>query len=165
VVAGLASCSLMKDRPVQLMSDTAAALRAAKEVSADTLAPELYRRATDAYFRANNEYRFKNFASAEAYASRAKKLAEEAEFEALKQGSNRSSLLPPDEPPPPAAITPVQPPSGRLYTEIYQQGSSGAAGGATGGSAQSPSASPTFAPMPSGSGAANPTFPSSNFTP
>jgi hypothetical protein len=145
------ACSLMKERPIQLMSDTSAALRAAKEVSADTLAPELYRRATDAYFRAQNEYRMKNFAIAEDYANRAKRLAEEAEFEALKQGSNRTSLLPPEEPVAPPPPSEIAPPRGELATEaMKRQDSGGPVGGtmapsappASGNAASSPSAYP-----------------------
>jgi hypothetical protein len=140
----------MKDRPIQLMSDTSAALRAAKEVSADTLAPELYRRATDAYFRATNEYRMKNFAIAEDFAKRAKRLAEEAEYEALKQGSNRTSLLPPEEPTGPPPPSEVLPPRGELATEaLKRQDSGGTPGTPTSG---------TGMPAPAAGGATAPTF-------
>jgi hypothetical protein len=150
-------CSLMKERPIQLMSDTSAALRAAKEVSADTLAPELYRRATDAYFRAQNEYRLKNFAIAEDFANRAKRLAEEAEFEALKQGSNRTSLLPPEEPVAPPPPSEIGPPRGELATEaMKRQDSGGSVGGASG------PAGMTGAPAPSGNAASSPP---TNFAP
>ncbi len=114
-------CSLFHDRPVQLMSDTASALRAAKEVNADTLAPEKYRRATEAYFLAQNEYRLKNFATAQSHAKRAKRLAEESEFEALKQGSDRSSLLPPEMPVGPPPPSTYEPPPGELATEVLKR--------------------------------------------
>lgn len=96
----LVSCSLAVTRPVQEMSDTAAALKAAKEVNADTLAPELYRKATESYLRAQNEYKMKNFSIALEEALEAKSLAEDAEFEALQKGATRTSLIPIEEPAP-----------------------------------------------------------------
>lgn len=117
----LVACSIVKDRPVQLMSDTAAALKAAREVSADTLAPEKYRQATEAFLRAQNEYRFKNFLIAEDFALRAKKWAEESEFLALNQGSSRNSLLPPDVPMGPPAPSSYEPPQGELATEAMKR--------------------------------------------
>lgn len=161
-----ASCSLLKERPIQLMSDTSAALKAAKEVRADSLAPDLYRRATDAFFRAQNEYRLKNFAIAETYAKRAKNLAEAAEFEALRQGSDRTSLLPPEEPVPPPPPSDIEPPQGQLATEAMRREAEGQTitpGGNTPGAA---------AQEPAGSGASTPNYPAalaptpgSNFPP
>ncbi|MBS1963010.1 MAG: DUF4398 domain-containing protein [Bdellovibrionales bacterium] len=141
--SGLAGCSLFHDRPIQLMSDTAAALRAAKEVSADSLAPEKFRLANEAFFRAQNEYRLKNFAIAEKYAKRARRLAEESEFDALRQGSARTSLLPPDEPVGPPPPSTYEEPPGQLATEMMKQGSSapqtnsGGSGASSGGSPSS----------------------------
>lgn len=77
-------------RPVQEMSDTAAAIRAAREVQADTLAPELYRQANEWFFKAKHEYKFKNFDLAETYSSKARVFAEDAEFEAIRNGGNRT---------------------------------------------------------------------------
>jgi hypothetical protein len=82
---------------VQDMSDTEAALRAAKEVQADTLAPELYRQATEWWFNARKEYRFKNFALAQEDALKARRFAEQAEFEALRNGGNRTDVAPVDQ--------------------------------------------------------------------
>lgn len=86
-----AGCSLLSTRPVQDMSDTAAALRAARDVQADVLAPELYRQAGEWFFKAKHEYKFKNFELARKYASKARAFAEDAEFEALRNGGNRAS--------------------------------------------------------------------------
>lgn len=72
------------------MSDTASALRAAREVQADTLAPELYRQANEWFFRAKNEYKFKNFKLANDYSAKARYFAEQAEFESLRSGGTRS---------------------------------------------------------------------------
>lgn len=96
-MTGLWACSLAVTRPVQLMSETAAALKAAKEVNADTVTPELFQRANEAFFRAQNEYRMKNFNIARDYAAQAKRLAEEAEFEALRRGTARTSMTPGDD--------------------------------------------------------------------
>lgn len=86
-------CSLTVTRPVQEMSDTAAALRAAKEVSADTLAPDLFRGASEAYIKGRNEYRMKNFVVAKDHLAKAKRLAEQAELEALVNGAKRQSAV------------------------------------------------------------------------
>ena len=88
-----AGCSLTVTRPIQEMSDTAAALRAAKEVSADTLAPDLFRGASEAYIKGRNEYRLKNFVVAKDLLAKAKRLAEQAEVEALVNGAKRQSAV------------------------------------------------------------------------
>lgn len=82
---------MMTIRPVQEMSDTAAAIRAAREVQADTLAPELYRQANEWFFKAKHEYKFKNFDLARSYSDKARVFAEDAEFEAIRNGGNRSN--------------------------------------------------------------------------
>src|SRR5271170_5746966 len=84
------SCSVFATRPVQDMSDTEAALRAAKEVQADTLAPELYRQANEWFFKSKHEYKFKNFDLARTYSDKARLFAEDAEFEAIRNGGNRN---------------------------------------------------------------------------
>src|SRR5690348_3640000 len=82
VLLFLFGCSIIATRPVQEMSDATAAIRAAKEVQADTLAPEYYRQSNEWFFRAKHEYKFKNFKLAKEYADKARYLAEQAEFEA-----------------------------------------------------------------------------------
>lgn len=72
------------------MSDTSSAIRAAKEVQADTLAPELYRQSNEWFFKAKHEYRYKNFKDAKEYARKARLYAEQAEFEALRNGATRT---------------------------------------------------------------------------
>jgi len=96
-----AACSIFASRPVQEMSDTGAAIKAAKEVQADTLAPEHYRLANEYWFKAKNEYRFKNFKEARDYAQKARKAAEQAEFDAIRAGANRSDISETPPPPPP----------------------------------------------------------------
>jgi hypothetical protein len=97
LVLSSGSCSVFATRPIQDMSDTEAALRAAKEVQADTLAPELYRQANEWWFHARKEYRFKNFALAQEDAIKARRFAEQAEFEALRNGGNRTDVAPVDQ--------------------------------------------------------------------
>lgn len=111
---------------MQEMSDTIAALRAAKEVQADVLAPEIFREAREAFFKGKREYRLKNFALAKQLIDRSRTLAERAEFEALKSGATRSAA-PPDpmaeSQPPPASKPPedeYQQKQG-TYFESYQE--------------------------------------------
>jgi hypothetical protein len=75
------------------MSDTSSAIRAAREVQADTLAPELYRQANEWFFKAKNEYKLKNFSEAREYADKARRYAENAEFEAIRGGGNRTEAV------------------------------------------------------------------------
>ncbi len=89
------ACGLAATRPVQEMSNTAAAIRAAREVQADTRAPELYRQANEWFFKARQEYKLKNFKEARLYTAKARRFAEEAEYEAVASGASRVSA-PPD---------------------------------------------------------------------
>jgi hypothetical protein len=113
-------CSLMTTRPVQEMSDTAAAIRAAREVQADTLAPELFRQSIEWFNKAKREYKFKNFDLAKSYSDKARLYAEDSEFEAIRNGGNRSDTQMADPmasglniPPPPSA--PASAPSPYAY--------------------------------------------------
>jgi len=151
-VTGLWACSLAVTRPVQLMSETAAALKAAKEVNADTVTPELFQRANEAYFRAQNEYRMKNFNIARDYAAQAKRLAEEAEFEALRRGTARSSMTPSDDPSSGSGSQPYDYPT-PTGTPAFIMEEQGATTGANG------------APSPSSTSGAQPNGPSNRPTP
>lgn len=91
-------CAIFAMRPVQDMSDTAAAMHAAREVQADTLAPELYREATEKWLNAKKDYKFKNFKLASDEALQARHLAERAEFEAIRNGGTRTSVDAPPDP-------------------------------------------------------------------
>lgn len=79
-------CGLFVTRPVQEMAFAEAALRAAKDVRADTLAPEYYRRAYESFLRAKKFYKGKYFDAAKKYSLKTKSLAEKAEFIAYKKG-------------------------------------------------------------------------------
>ena len=152
---GVSSCSLTETRPVQDMADTVSALKAAKEVNADSLAPELFRQAVDAYTRSKNEYRYKNFSLAKAYALRAKKFAEEAEYQSILQGANRTSLVPTDEPPPPPP--PPEEPPPEQGTPIFLRDEAAAAAAAQQQQQQQPPAG--AAGNPSTGGQTPPTQP------
>lgn len=88
----LSSCSITAVRPSQEMSNMEVSIRAAKEVNADVLAPELYRLATETGQMARHEYRFKNFQDAKKLADKARNFAERAEFESIRNGGKRESL-------------------------------------------------------------------------
>jgi hypothetical protein len=141
-LALLSSCSLFKTRPVQEMSDTAAAMKAAKDAQADIIAPVLYREANEWWQQAKTEYKYKNFEEAEEYAIKARKLAEQAEFEVLKNPGQHDA-------PPPEATTPPEPastsypypsPTGTPYERAMQNAQQGAENGT------SPNQTPTPAP-------------------
>ena len=85
----ISACSLFVTRPVQEMADSAASIRAAREVQADVLAPELYRQATETFQKAKREYRFKNFREARILADQTRNYAEMAEYEAIRNGATR----------------------------------------------------------------------------
>ena len=118
VLATLGGCAIVATRPVQEMSDTASAIRAAREVQADTLAPELYRQAGEWFLKAKNDYRMKNFSLAHDEAGKARMFAEQAEYEAMRNGGNRAAseglvsdplgeVLPGSPPPPPPEPAPT----------------------------------------------------------
>lgn len=106
------SCSITAVRPAQEMSNLEVSLRAAKEVNADVLAPELYRMATETSLRAHREYQFKNFEKAKKLAEQARAYAEKAEFESLRNGAKREAV--PTDPlsEPSYAPEPIGTPSG-----------------------------------------------------
>jgi hypothetical protein len=105
------------------MSDTHSAILAAKEVQADTLAPEYYREATEWFSKARHEYKMKNFALARDYAVKARQFAEQAEFEAVRGGATREEPAPPEAPAAPQPYdypTPTGTPAS-VYEQRMQQ--------------------------------------------
>jgi hypothetical protein len=85
-------CSVVARRPIQEMADAAAALKAAREVQADTNSTDYFRLSEEMFFKARQEYRLKNFARAKKHADQARELAEKAEFLSIRGGAVRSSL-------------------------------------------------------------------------
>ncbi len=141
------SCSLFYARPVQNMSDTSAAIKAAREVQADTLAPELFRQSNEWFFRAKREYRSKNFQLADEYAHKARFFAEQAEYEAMRNGAKRVEYTAPDplsnqaivsnsqphvEKPATTIAAPLSPPN-PFTTNMGAGGNMGGMGGGMGG--------------------------------
>ncbi|MFL5813270.1 MAG: DUF4398 domain-containing protein [Bdellovibrionia bacterium] len=153
----LVSCSLFKTRPVQEMSDTAAAMKAAKEAQADIIAPVLYREANEWWQKAKAEYKYKNFEEAESYAKKARKLAEQAEFEVLKNPGQRAesaidSGAPANPEPAPTESPYAYPtPTGTPYERAVQNPSGGGGDNTGGGSGGSGSGgnNPTHIQVPS----------------
>lgn len=94
VVSG--GCSITAVRPTQEMSNMEVAIRAAKEVNADVLAPELYRLANETSLVARREYRYRNFQDAKKLADQARVYAEKAEFESIRNGGKREGV--PEDP-------------------------------------------------------------------
>ncbi|MCM2322143.1 MAG: DUF4398 domain-containing protein [Oligoflexia bacterium] len=93
------SCTILTTRPVQDMSDTAAAIRAAREVQAEVLSPEYYRQANEWFAKARREYKFRNFHEAKEYSSKARRYAEQAEFEAIRANGTRADPFIENPPP------------------------------------------------------------------
>jgi hypothetical protein len=108
----VSSCSITAVRPAQEMSNMEVAIRAAKEVGADVLAPELYRNSLERGQQARKEYKFKNFMQAKALADQARIYAEKAEFESIRNGGKREAV--PQDPLSDPSYAPEQiaPPSG-----------------------------------------------------
>ena len=147
LVGALASCSITATRPVQEMSDTAAAIKAAREVNADTLAPDLFRQANETFFRAKNEYKFKNFKIAKTLAEKARQFAEQAEFDALRGGASRNAMTPSGEPvvtPPKPEAYPYPAPTGTPASEFPEN--------------PTPEATPSAVPTPSSGDTTSPNF-------
>jgi hypothetical protein len=88
----LSSCSITAVRPAQEMSNMDVAIKAAKEVGADVLAPELYRLSLERGQQARKEYRFKNFKQAKELADESRIYAEKAEFESIRNGGKREAV-------------------------------------------------------------------------
>lgn len=90
IILGLAAggfgCSLAATRPIQEMSNAEVAIRAARDLNADSLVPDIFRAANDAFYKAKRDFRLKDFENSKKHALRATRLAEQAEFEAYRLG-------------------------------------------------------------------------------
>jgi hypothetical protein len=106
------ACSVTAVRPAQEMSNMEVSIRAAKEVNADVLAPELFRSAQESSLLARREYRYKNFEAAKKYADQARVYAERAEFESLQNGARREAVPADPLSEPSYAPVPIGTPSG-----------------------------------------------------
>ena len=142
----IASCSVTAVRPSQEMSDMEVSMKAALEVNADTLAPEIYRLASESALVARKEYKFKNFLSAKKYAEQARGYAERAEFEAIRNGAKREAapqdpLATPSYAPEPIAVpAPVYGDAPQNPAPGGAQAPGGAPGGASGSGGTQPPA-------------------------
>ncbi len=114
-------CSILVTRPVQEMSDTNAAIRAAREVQANIYAPDLFRQSNEWFFKARQQYKIKNFDLAKTYARRARYLAEQAEIDSISNGGNRSEAYPEDKAPVSAPSPEPYPSPEATPAEVYEK--------------------------------------------
>lgn len=91
----LSACGLATTRPKLEMSMAAAAFMAAKEAKAETLAPNIFRKAEEYYLKAKSSYRRKYFNKAKQYATLSQKFSEQAEFSAVKKNDPDKSAQTP----------------------------------------------------------------------
>lgn len=80
-------CGLTTARPKLELSMATAALLAAKDAKANTLAPNLYRKAEVYLLKARSSYKRKYFNKAKQFALLSKQFSEKAEFVAVRQSS------------------------------------------------------------------------------
>lgn len=85
IVIFTSGCGLTVARPKLEMTYAQTAFLAAKDAGAQTLAPNLYRKAEYYYLKAKSSYRRKFFNQAKKYAEMSKAFAEQAEFKAYKK--------------------------------------------------------------------------------
>ena len=81
------ACGLTTTRPKLEMSLAASAYVAARDAKADTLAPNIFRKAEEYYLKAKSSYRRKYFNKAKQYAVLSKKFSEQAEYEAVRRSA------------------------------------------------------------------------------
>ncbi|MBF0299881.1 MAG: DUF4398 domain-containing protein [Oligoflexia bacterium] len=74
-------------RPKLELSMAQAAFVAAKQAKANTLAPNLYRKAEVYFLKAKSSYKRKYFSKAKQYAILSKQFSERAEFVAMRQST------------------------------------------------------------------------------
>ncbi len=78
-------------RPIDEMILADVAVKAAQKSKADTLAPDLFRRAENYYLRAKKDYKEGYFDQCKENANSARILAEQAEFKALQKSTKRAT--------------------------------------------------------------------------
>lgn len=83
----LGACGLTTTRPKTEMALAQTAFIAAKQANAQSLAPNIYRKAEFYYLKAKSAYRRKYFNKAKQYAILSQKFSEQAEFAAKKKPS------------------------------------------------------------------------------
>jgi stalled ribosome alternative rescue factor ArfA len=83
----IGACGLTTTRPKLEMSLAASAYVAARDAKADTLAPNIFRKAEEYYLKAKSSYRRKYFNKAKQYAVLSKKFSEQAEYEAVRRAA------------------------------------------------------------------------------
>lgn len=103
---GLLALAACHPRPTEDVVLADVAVRAAQKVKADSLAPDLFRKAENNYLRAKKDYAEGYFESARKHANEARMLAEQAEYRALRKQTqlkdkiSEDDFAPPNEAPP-----------------------------------------------------------------
>jgi hypothetical protein len=106
VLVPLISCH---PRPTEDLVLADVALKAAQKVKADSLAPDLYRKAENNYLRAKKDYADGYYDSCRKYSNEARMLAEQAEYKSLQKQTQLRDKPADDEgvaPPPPPGAAP-----------------------------------------------------------
>ncbi|MBF0360189.1 MAG: DUF4398 domain-containing protein [Oligoflexia bacterium] len=80
-------CAFTMAKPKLELSMAQAAFMAAKQAKANTLAPNLYRKAEVYFMKAKSAYKRKYFAKAKQYAILSKQFSERAEFVSIRQST------------------------------------------------------------------------------
>lgn len=89
-------CSVFITKPTQELANMDVAIRAARDVHAEELAPENYQNAVEYGNQARREFRLKNYQKAKKLSELSREFAEKAEFQSVKSGGKREEL--PEDP-------------------------------------------------------------------
>lgn len=81
-------------RPVEDLAIADVALRAAQKSKADSLAPDLYRKAENLFLRAKKDYAEGYYDSARKFANESRMLAEQAEFKSIQKQTQLKERAP-----------------------------------------------------------------------
>lgn len=95
VVLWLVGCA---HRPIEELVLADVAVKAAQKVKADSLAPDMYRKAENYFLRAKKDFSEGYFDSCRRYASDARMLAEQAEYKALLKQNQVKTRSTSDDP-------------------------------------------------------------------
>ncbi len=92
IVIAVSGCGLATTRPKMEMELAKVAFEAAGTAKAQSLSPNLYRKAEFYYLKARSAYRRKYFNKAKEYAALSKVFSEKAEYVATRKASQENSL-------------------------------------------------------------------------
>ena len=87
----LGACASTAQRPVKQMIFASASMKAAEKAQSEKRSPDLYRRAENAYWKAQRFYVAKEYKEAGKWANEARRMAEQAELDAELKASQVST--------------------------------------------------------------------------